>query len=136
MAAWLVLEDEPDVYEMMMHITQLLGIEGIAFVDAEEAIAWIDDVDDQVYMGMMPDVAILDIRMPGNFNGLDVSARLRQSPLLSGIPILLITAYRLNVSEEAEVMNYSGADKLIYKPLPAPKELKSLIDHMLEQQKL
>jgi CheY-like chemotaxis protein len=133
MAAWLVLEDEPDVYEMMMAITDLLGIEGIAFVDGEEAIAWIEDVDGGVYAGSLPEVAVLDIRMPGAHDGVAVAERLRQSPFLRHIPIVLMTAYYLSPEQESDHMQRSQANRLLYKPLPKTGQLKALIDDLVAE---
>jgi CheY-like chemotaxis protein len=131
MTAWLIVEDEPDIYEMMMHVTQILGIDGIAFVDGEEATDWIEDVDTGIYVGSLPEVAILDIRLPGKIDGPMVGERLRQSPKLKDIPIVLMTAYKLSVDQEAKVIEKSGSNLLLYKPLPKVGELKTLIDSLV-----
>ena len=38
-----------------------------------------------------PDVILLDIYMPGRFNGLDVIKEIKKDPKTAGIPILVVT---------------------------------------------
>lgn len=59
----MVVEDEPDIYEVLLAMFEMWGIEGVAFVDGEEAIAWIDDVDNGRFQGELPELALLDIRL-------------------------------------------------------------------------
>ena len=44
MSTWMVVEDEPDIYEVLLAMFGIWGIEGVAFVDGEEAVSWIEDV--------------------------------------------------------------------------------------------
>src|SRR5690606_20763488 len=112
----MVVEDEPDIYEVLLAMFEMWGIEGVAFVDGEEAVAWIDDVDNGRFRGELPELALLDIRLPGPISGAMVGERLRKSPVLGQISIVLTTAYKLTVDEEVEVIARAGADKLLYKP--------------------
>ena len=100
MSTWMVVEDEPDIYEVLLAMFEMWGIEGVAFVDGEEAVSWIDDVDEGRFKGELPELALLDIRLPGQVNGAAVSARIRQSKILGNIPVVLMTAYRLSRKEE------------------------------------
>ncbi len=131
MSTWMVVEDEPDIYEVLLAMFEMWGIEGVAFVDGEEAIAWIDDVDDGRFRGELPELALLDIRLPGNVSGPDVGSRLRKSPILGNVAIVFITAYKLSVDERDEVIAQAGADELVYKPLPKfdifQKQLEDII---------
>lgn len=131
MSTWMVVEDEPDIYEALLLMLEAFGVEGLAFVDGEEAVEWIEDVDSQAYQGELPVVALLDIRLPGRINGLDVGNRLRQSPYLSDqLKIVLVTAYNMSPNEEDEAIAYSGANRLIYKPIPRFDEFRRLIDEI------
>ena len=60
-----VVEDEPDIYEVLLAMFEMWGIDGVAFVDGDEAVAWIDDVDSGRYRGELPELALLDIRCRG-----------------------------------------------------------------------
>ena len=128
MSTWMVVEDEPDIYEVLLAMFGIWGIEGVAFVDGEEAVSWIDDVDSGTFKGELPELALLDIRLPGEINGAAVGERIRQSTVLNQIAIVLTTAYKLTPDEEARIMEQAGADRLIYKPLPKFAELQGVLE--------
>lgn len=124
MTTWMIVEDEPDIYEMLLAMSEMLGNEGIAFVDGDEAIAWVEEVDDGRYQGELPELALLDIRLPTEVSGPMVGARLRKSPSVGQMGVVLMTAYHLNEEQENEVVKEAGADLLLTKPLPRMDELK------------
>jgi CheY-like chemotaxis protein len=132
----MVVEDEPDIYEVLLAMFEMWGIEGVAFVDGEEAVAWIEDVDQGRFQGELPELALLDIRLPGRISGPDVGARLRKSPTLKNIAIVFITAYKLSPDEEKTVMEKAGADKLMYKPLPRFAELQKTLEEIIAQRRI
>lgn len=131
MSTWMVVEDEPDIYEVLLAMFEMWGIKGVAFVDGEEAVAWIDDVDSGRYRGELPEMALLDIRLPGAISGPMVGERLRKSPVLGQIAIVLSTAYKLTREEEAQAIAQAGADRLIYKPLPRFNELQQFLEDVI-----
>jgi CheY-like chemotaxis protein len=135
LSTWMVVEDEPDIYELLLAMFEMWGIEGVAFVDGEEAVAWIDEVNKGKFPGELPELALLDIRLPGVISGPMVGERLRSGPALENITIVLTTAYKLSVEEEKEVLEQSGADRLIYKPLPKFHELKQLLEELIAQRR-
>jgi CheY-like chemotaxis protein len=128
----MVVEDEPDIYELLLAMFEIWGIEGVAFVDGEEAITWIEEADKGA-PSEIPELAVLDIRLPGNVSGPMVGQRIRQSPVLKGMAIVLITAYKLTVDEEKAVMEQAGADKLLYKPLPKFNDLKKILEMAISE---
>lgn len=130
----MVVEDEPDIYDVLLAMFEIWGIEGVAFVDGGEACSWIDDVDAGRVRGELPELAILDIRLP-EVSGPEVGARLRKSPILGDIAIVLITAYHMPAEQEAEVMALSQADLLLYKPLPAMPQLREAMDKVIAKHK-
>lgn len=132
MSTWMVVEDEPDIYEVLLAMFEVWGIEGVAFVDGGEAVAWIEDVDAGRVQSELPELAILDIRLP-QVSGPEVGARLRQSPRLENIAMVLITAYRLKPQEEHDLVAQAGADLLLYKPLPRPDDFRSLLNEILKK---
>jgi CheY-like chemotaxis protein len=131
MATWMVVEDEPDLYEMVLSLYELMGVQGEAFTDGEEAVSWIEAVESGDIRGELPELALVDIRLPGQVDGSDVSARLRKSPILGKMAVVLMTAYRLSASEEKKVFKHSGANLLIYKPLPHLDELRPMLENLL-----
>lgn len=135
LSTWMVVEDEPDIYEVLLAMFEMWGIEGVAFVDGEEAVAWIEDVDQGRFQGELPELAILDIRLPGDINGAMVGERLRKSPVLGQIAIVLTTAFKLNEEEKQELINQAGADKWLPKPLPKFNELQGILEGVIAQRR-
>lgn len=127
MGRWMIVEDEPDLYDMLLTMTDLMGVDGVAFANGEDAVAWIEDVEEKRLSADLPDLALLDMRLPGEINGEDVGARLRESPVLGEITVVLMTAYRLSPKDEKAILKASGAEMLIYKPLPRLAEFTALM---------
>ncbi len=134
MTIWMVVEDEPDIYDLLLNMTQLMGIDGLAFTTGEEAVDWIDDVDQKHIQTEAPQLALLDIRLPGKISGPAVGGRLRRSPVLQNTTIVLMTAYKLSTQEEKAVIREAGANLLVYKPLPKLAELQKLLTKAILQQ--
>src|SRR5258708_6404702 len=131
----MVVEDEPDIYDVLLAMFEIWGIEGVAFVDGAEAVSWIEDVDRGNVVGELPELAILDIRLP-EVPGPEVGARLRRSDRLGKMAVVMITAYRLSPEEEDQVKARAQADALMYKPLPAMPELRRTLDNIISKRKV
>lgn len=131
----MVVEDEPDIYDVLLAMFELWGIDGVAFVDGEESTAWIDDVDQGRYRGELPELALIDIRLPGKIQGDMVGERLRKSPVLGHMAIVLITAYKMSVEDEEKVKLRAGADELMYKPLPKFNELQRRLEEIIAKRR-
>jgi CheY-like chemotaxis protein len=130
----MVVEDEPDIYDVLLAMFEIWGIEGVAFVDGAEAVAWIEDVDKGNVVNELPELAILDIRLP-EIPGPEVGARLRKSERLGKVAVVMITAYRLSPDEEEQVKARAQADALMYKPLPAMPELRKTLDQIIAKRR-
>lgn len=126
MSTWMVVEDEPDLYDTLLALFEIWSIDGVAFTNGTDAIKWIRDIDEGRTETHIPELAILDIRLPG-INGPEIGHRLRQSPYLKDIAIVLITAYHLSPHEEREVIALADADILMYKPLPQPTDFRTVL---------
>jgi CheY-like chemotaxis protein len=130
----MVVEDEPDIYDVLLAMFEIWGIDGVAFVNGEETVAWLDQVDRGNAVGELPELAILDIRLP-EMQGPVVAEFLRKSARLHDIAIVMITAYRLSPSAEEAVIQQAQADTLMYKPLPAMPELRARLDKIIAVRK-
>jgi len=135
MRKWMIVEDEPDVYDLLLATVEMWGHGGQAFSDGEEAVAWINEVDrgKHPHSDPLPELALLDIRLPGEVSGPMVGARMRKSPRLRDMVIVLITAYRLTAEQEQQVIREAGADLLLYKPLPSYDRLKPMLENLIPQ---
>jgi CheY-like chemotaxis protein len=131
MTTWMVVEDEPDLYELVLAMYETLGVDGVSFTNGEDAIAWIEDVENGLYPGELPELALIDIRLPGKVDGPMVGGRLRKSPLLEHIGIVLMTAYRLSPKQEQDYINKSKCNTLLYKPLPMLDEFAHVMNVVL-----
>jgi len=131
MATWMVVEDEPDLYEVLIAMFGAWHVDGVAFADGHEANAWIDAVDRGQISGELPSLALLDIRLPYG-SGPEVAARIRRSPRLNNIAIVLMTAYRLDRDKTQEVMSQSQADLLLDKPLPEISVFRRMLEAQIE----
>ena len=133
MTTWMVVEDEPDLYDMILAMYATLGIGGVAFVTGEEAIDWIEQVEAGRVSDELPQLAMIDIRLPDRVTGDLVGARLRRSNVLKDTVIVLMTAYKLSPEEEGRMITRAGADLLLYKPLPRLNELKRMLFTLTEE---
>lgn len=131
----MVVEDEPDIYEVLLAMFEMWGIEGVAFVDGEEAVAWIDDVDNGRFKGELPELALLDIRLPGEIDGVKVGERLRKSPVLGQIAVVLTTAWKLPPEDQEAAMSRTNADKWLPKPLPKFNELQATLEEVIAKRR-
>ncbi len=100
----LVAEDDLPLQKMMCAFLKLNGFDVIPASDGNEALAAFDHI--------MPDLAIIDIMMPGR-NGFEVTSEIRESfPLL---PILIVTAR--DTLDDKRTGFSSGADDYLTKPV-------------------
>lgn len=131
MDRWLLVEDEPDLYVMLVNLYDLFGVQSVGFADGESASSWLHSLEQKSRGDDLPKLALIDIRLPGQLDGIDVSAMIRHTPPIADIPIVLMTAYRLSPAQEEAAMVRSGADLLIMKPLPDTDKLRTMLFDLL-----
>jgi CheY-like chemotaxis protein len=73
----------------------------------------------------MPDAILLDVVMP-EMDGGDVQAQLQTSPLLSGIPIVMLTALVDSTELSEGAVAQSGNQMVLPKPVNLPLLLRVL----------
>jgi DNA-binding response OmpR family regulator len=124
---WMLIEDEPDLYDMILAMYDMLGVEGVAFATGRDAMDWIANVEHGLD-NVIPELALVDIRLPDEtIDGVHIASQLRKSKLLGNIAICMITAYKFSEDDRQAIMRESGADDLLYKPLPKLKELDTIL---------
>jgi len=132
MKPWLVVEDEEDIRNIVKVMFQVWQHTPMAFRNGHEAWRWLDEVESGRFNGDLPELALMDIRMPGH-KGHEIARRIRSLKPLQQIPIVLMTAFSLTESERAEMLREYGVDHIIYKPLPDLFELKETLDTVSER---
>ena len=118
----LLVEDEPDIREMLQFNLERAGFELQCAESAEAALKLLQD-------GKLPSLLIIDWMLPG-MQGVDLARRLRQDSLLKETPMILLTAK----GEEADKLQgfENGVDDYITKPF-SPKELIARIRALLRR---
>lgn len=121
----LVADDEPNTTVMLRRIFER---EGYAVETVNDGIAAL-----QAARQFVPDLILLDIRMPG-MNGFDVLKTLRQDSITEMIPTILVTANAREPADVALGLNL-GADDYLHKPF-APQELVARAESKMKARKL
>jgi diguanylate cyclase (GGDEF)-like protein len=101
----LVVEDDPNIKEIIAFSLDTAGYKYITAADGEEALRLVETDP--------PDLILLDLMIP-KVDGIEVCRRLKSGFLTSGIPIVMVTAKR-EVTDKLEGMD-AGADDYIIKP--------------------
>lgn len=119
MTTILIAEDDQDVRELVTFKLEQSGFDVLPAEDGPQALT--------AGREHIPDVAVLDIAMPG-MSGLDVCRLLRQEPATSKMVIIMLTAR----AQESDVDNgfAAGADDYIIKPF-SPRELLTRVEAQL-----
>jgi len=107
----LIVEDEPDILEMVRYNLTQAGFE-VEAVENGELVQKMVQED-------RPDLVILDLMLPG-IDGLEVCKRLKQDADTREIPILMLTARKEEIDRIVGLE--LGADDYVVKPF-SPREL-------------
>jgi two-component system alkaline phosphatase synthesis response regulator PhoP len=117
----LVVEDDPDIVELIDHYLKAEGFEVEALADGRLAL---ERLRAESY-----DVLILDLQLPG-IDGLRVCSELRRDKRTSALPIVMLTA---RGDEADRVVGLEvGADDYVVKPF-SPKELVARVRALLRR---
>lgn len=113
MAKILVVDDELDVLETVKYRLEQAGHEVETSGDGIQALGMV--------RAEQPDLLLLDVMLPGE-NGYRVAHYIREDESAGvytrRLPIILLTARDLSADPDREkmFMDFSGADRVIYKP--------------------
>ena len=102
----LVADDRPDNITLL---TRYLEYEGYEHVAARDGLETLDKVRDE-----LPDLVLLDVNMPHK-DGFTVLEEIRADPAVQHIPVIILTAARLDPSDVQSGLNL-GADDYVTKP--------------------
>ena len=115
----LIVEDNPEVVELMQMILEYMGYAPIVAKNGKEAV--------NMAASSLPDLILLDITLP-DMDGFAAARQIRQNPKTHSIPILAMTGGASFKVQEEYLQN--DCNYFISKPF-TPKELVSRIEKLL-----
>jgi DNA-binding response OmpR family regulator len=121
MSRILVVEDDTDIANLIVHYLTPAGYEAQVIANGSEALA--------AARQRPPDLVILDRMLPG-LDGLEICRALRADPELGAVPILMLTARAEEIDRIAGFE--TGADDYVTKPF-SPKELVARVGALLRR---
>jgi DNA-binding response OmpR family regulator len=116
-----IVEDDPDIVELVTHYLARDGFQVEAFADGRAALVKLQRGE--------PDLLILDLQLPG-LDGLAICREIRSRPRTRELPVIMLTAR----GDEADriVGLEMGADDYVVKPF-SPKELMARVRAVLRR---
>ena len=123
----LIVDDDPDIVESTRVVLESAGYNVMSAANGTEATERIER--------QIPDLILLDIMMAEPTEGFHLSYKLRQDPVYSKIPIIIVSGISertgFSFSSEKET-DYIKADDFLDKPV-SPQTLLSKIATLLER---
>jgi len=116
----LVVDDAPNVRELIRVNLTLEGFDVHVAVDGEQALELVGELD--------PDLITMDVVMP-RIDGLTAASRLKADPRTSSIPIVMVTARAQTADREKG--HRAGVDAYLTKPFE-PSELVATVRNLLD----
>lgn len=118
----LVIEDEPDILELVRYNLAKHGYDVTCAFSGEEALTRLNS--------RLPDLVVLDLMLPG-VGGLEICQLIKRNTRTASIPIIILSAR----DEEADVVLglEFGADDYLTKPF-SPRVLQARIKAVLRRQ--
>ena len=115
----LVADDDEDILTLVAFRLERAGCEVVKARTGDEALRLASE--------LAPDLAVLDVMMPG-LDGYEVTRELRRAERTSAMPIILLTAR----AQEADVARgmAAGADEYVRKPFDA-RDLRERVQKLL-----
>ena len=117
----LVVDDEPDILELIRFNLEREGYTVRTVATGEEALATATEV--------MPDIVVLDLMLPG-LDGIEVCRRLKREAGTQAVPVLMLTAK----TEDTDIVTglEIGADDYVTKPF-SPREVVARVKAVLRR---
>jgi CheY-like chemotaxis protein len=115
----LVVEDQDSIRRMIEALVQARGYQVTAVSSGAKAI--------DVALTDAPDIVLLDLNLPGQYDGFDVCQRLRSDPTTRTVPVVIISA--MDDDESRTRATAAGATAYYTKPF-SPIALLKEIDRL------
>jgi two-component system, OmpR family, phosphate regulon response regulator PhoB len=117
----LLVEDEPEILELLTFTLERAGYNVVPVTTAEDALSRLD--------ADLPDLVLIDWMLPG-MSGIELARRLRGDELTADVPLVMLTAR----GEETDKLKSfdTGIDDYITKPF-SPRELVARVKALLRR---
>lgn len=113
----LVVDDDPTSLKTAESILTSAGYEVKTSANAEEIERLVKDI--------APDLIVMDLMMP-NVDGNQAVKKLKDNPVLKGVPIIFLTALQMR-DEERDLEFEVTVDNTSYRTMTKPVDAKALI---------
>lgn len=117
----LIVEDEPDLAELVAYNLQRAGYEPTIALDGSSGL--------QRIRSLSPDLVLLDVMIP-KLSGLELAREVRADPRIAAIPILMLTA-KAGEADQLAGLGF-GADDYMTKPF-SMKVLLARVEALLRR---
>ncbi|MEX2033367.1 MAG: response regulator [Candidatus Colwellbacteria bacterium] len=98
----LVTEDDPSLSQILSSRLTRAGMEVVKAKDGEEAL--------KVIRETKPDLILLDLILPGKYDGFEVLQKIQEDPTLEGRPIVIIS----NLGQESDIQRVKQLGAIEY----------------------
>ena len=115
----LYVEDHPQNMRLIGRIVQALGYTFLEATDGESG--WKMTLDHQ------PDLILMDLHLPGNYSGFELTRRIKQHDELKDIPVVALTALK---DVELDALQ-AGCDGFLRKPADI-RQIRATLQRHLE----
>lgn len=107
MATVLVIEDDPDTRALLRIVLELAGHRLDEAATAEDGLAQA--------RRRVPDVIVMDVNLPGAFDGIEATRRLRADSAFDTTAVVALTAHVMRADRERALA--AGCDEYVTKPI-------------------
>lgn len=115
----MVIEDDPDLMQLMGHVLKNAGYEVVQAYGGEDALRKVKTHP--------PDAILTDLAMP-KMSGVELIEQLKRDPATRHIPIIAVTAHAWDpIAQSAGVV---GVDGFVAKPFSAGRLLQEVAKHV------
>src|ERR1051325_1896080 len=115
----LIVEDNPENLDLMTYLLEAFGHTVLKAMDGEAGV--------QVARSERPDLVLCDLQLP-KLDGFEVAGQIRNSPELSKVPLVAVTAYAMRGDHDKVLA--AGFKGYITKPI-VPEEFVSQAEEFL-----
>ncbi len=109
----LVVEDQDSIRRMIEALVQARGYDVTAVASGAKAI--------DVALTEPPDLVLLDLMLPGQYDGFEVCRRLRQEPATRDVPVVVISAL-----DDSDARSRASYYTKPFSPIALLKEIERL----------